>query len=358
MPYRKLWIVLLVGTILLGATSYVRVRKAIVAGTWYPANPQQLFQAAREYSRKAVDYDAPGKMIACVVPHAMWSVVGPISGAAYKHVHESEYDRVIVLSASHYASFRGGSIASVQFYKTPLGDVPLDLTAIKHITWSTLIQTRSVSYNQSLYTSGARQPVHEREQAIETQLPFLQAQNGTFLLVPILMGSLNDYQGNIDPEAIESVAETLREFINDRTLIVVATHFTHYGYDYGFHPFEKDVKNNVHKLDLEAMRYILDCDLQGFLNFLKRTKDPIDGAVPLAILTQLIPTRAHGELLRYTTSGDISGDYTDSISFASLAFFDPTLPIGTPKEHEVDKSKAPPAQFEKKKKPGKAQPNS
>jgi AmmeMemoRadiSam system protein B len=179
---------------------------------------------------------------------------------------------------------------------------------------------RSVIYAQR----SRRQPLHEVEHGIEVLLPFLQVQLGQeFRLLPIVMGSLTDRAGGIDEAAERSVVQGLAGVIDDRTLLIVSTNFTHYGYEYNFVPFQTDVRDRIRALDFAAFERILNRDLNGLEQFFEESDSNIPGRLPLRILLQLLPERAAGTVLAYDTSGNVTGDWERSVSYAGIAFFDP-----------------------------------
>jgi len=63
-------------------------------------------------------------------------------------------------------------------------------------------------------------------------------------------------------------------------------------------------------------------DSRGFLGYIEKTGATICGAYPIALLIEIIKQRARSaELLKYYTSGDLTGDYSSSVSYASIAFY-------------------------------------
>jgi len=328
--YGAIIALVLIGAILLGTTSLVRYRKSVLGGTWYPATVEQLDAAINQYLNHAPAADPPGKMIGAIVPHAPWPYSGKLSGQAFQHVVQGAYDRVIVITQSHTAKFNGCSIAAVQFYRTPFGPVPVDIDSVQKISWNSLVTRRSVSYDMSLFASGMRTPIHESEHGIETVLPFLQNRLGAFWLIPIVVGDFKNYRGKNDAKLVESVADSIRPLINDRTLVVATAHFTRYGRDYGFYPFDTDVALNIERLDLQAMRYVIRRDVDGLFNYLHETENPLGDPMALALFMEILPARARGVLIDRTTSRELTGSEDSSTTYATLGFFDPTLPIPEP----------------------------
>jgi AmmeMemoRadiSam system protein A len=66
--------------------------------------------------------------------------------------------------------------------------------------------------------------------------------------------------------------------------------------------------------------YIEKLDGVRFLNYCDKTGATICGRVPIAILLSMLPSNSKSELLKYTTSGELTGDFTNSVSYLSVAF--------------------------------------
>lgn len=321
---------LTLAAILIGATTYIRTRKPILNGTWYPAEPAEIASKVNGYMDSAKDFTAPGRLVAAVIPSAPWALAGPMSGEILRDVVPGAYDRVIVLTGSHASVIEGCSIAAVQFYETPFGGVPMDGDAMFMLTRNVLINSRSVVKNQNLITSGVRRPVHEREYGIEVVLPMLQARLGTFRLIPVVVGTLHDARDTISRDIIDEVAIALKPYVTSKTLIVVTTGFTHYGTDHGFRPFVDNISAKVEQHDLEAIRYVMNRDTPGFVQYLKTTRNPIDGAMALALMMRLLPKNTEAKLHHRVATGDIKGDFEESVSYASIGFYDPSRPVPEP----------------------------
>ena len=112
----------------------------------------------------------------------------------------------------------------------------------------------------------------------------------------------------------EAVQETKRKVV-----IICSTDFTHYGYNYGYMPFETDVKENMKKLDTDAIKFITQPDPKGFLNYTEKTGATICGKHALAVLLWLMKEKK-GTLLKYYTSGDIAGDYSNAVGYGAVVF--------------------------------------
>ena len=281
-----------------------RVRYPVVAGQFYTEDAARLAEQVDHFLKvgkpKAT---VEGKPVALIAPHAGYSYSGRCAGVAYATVQGQSYKRVVVVAVNHRGGrFTGGSILPVDAYKTPLGDVPLDKGACALLLKSKLFSTHSTA--------------HRAEHSLEVQLPFLQRAIGDFKLVPIVVG-------NGDVETFEAMAAELRKVTDDGTLVVASCDFTHYGRNFGFAPFTSDVRANIEKLDKGAVDFAVQRDMKGFWGYVQAKRATICGRCPVSVLLAMLPEKATGKLLNYYTSGDATGDYSQSVSYAAIVFTSP-----------------------------------
>ncbi len=275
------------------------VREPAVAGAFYPADRTELERTVERYLSEVPDQKLSGRVVGLIAPHAGYAYSGKTAAYGYKTLEGRGINRVVLLAPSHYLPFRGASILRVDGYETPLGTVKLDRKACGE-----LLESR-------LYSS--RPGVHAREHSLEVQLPFLQEVLGDFKLVPIVVGrvELDDYEG---------LASPLRKLLDKKTIIIASTDFTHYGYRFDYMPFRDNVRENIEKLDFGALKKIERLDAKGFLTYQRETGATICGRCPIGILLEALPEDARGHLLKYETSGDITGDFNNSVSYVSMVF--------------------------------------
>ncbi len=285
-----------------------QVRPAAVAGSWYPGDAQTLEHYLEQlFSEATPDPDSlSGPPVrALIVPHAGYQYSGATAAAAYRLVQGKHYERVIVLGPAHRGGFHGLSIADVDAYETPLGRIPLDTEAVARLRASPLV------------TSDPQ--AHRQEHSIEMQLPLLQhALAKGWKLLPILVGWL-------EAGDQAAAAELLKPLLDDRTLLVVSTDFTHYGPVYRYLPFPLNERTpqRIDALDRGAVEAILARDAKGFLEYKARTGITICGYQAVAILLELLPPEATGRVVAHTTSGALTGSYRMSVSYYAIAFRSP-----------------------------------
>jgi AmmeMemoRadiSam system protein B/AmmeMemoRadiSam system protein A len=276
------------------------VRPSALAGTWYAGTREGLEKQVKNFLAAAGPSRGKGRVGALIAPHAGYRYAGRSQAACYKAVEGASYERVILMGPTHNTSFRGFSVAPVTHYQTPLGEIPLDLEMIEMIK------------RHPLYCGDVPPLAHAREHSLEIELPFPQIVLGKFKLVPILVGSIGPYERTM-------IACALRPFADDRTLVVASSDFTHFGSRFGFSPFSPS-REKLKKLDMGAADLALKGDSDGFLNYRRDTGATICGSNPISILLSLLPAKFSGKLLSYTTSADLTGDYSDCVSYVSIAF--------------------------------------
>jgi AmmeMemoRadiSam system protein B len=187
-----------------------RIRPPAVAGSFYPADPDELralvracLAAGAGRPRGAGPAGDPGpggeaRPKALIVPHAGFVYSGPIAGSAYARLapFADAIRRVVLLGPSHRVGFEGLALSSAERFATPLGEIPLDADGAEVLL--RLPQVRVLD------------AAHSREHSLEVQLPFLQEVLGAFVLLPVVAG---DAAGQEVAEVIEAVwggDETLR----------------------------------------------------------------------------------------------------------------------------------------------------
>jgi AmmeMemoRadiSam system protein B len=148
------------------------------------------------------------------------------------------------------------------------------------------------------------------------QLPFLQFvskdQIKDLKIVPIMIADTK----------FEKIGKSIQEAVKElgrKAIIICSSDFTHYGFNYGYVPFDEDVKENMKKLDGEAIKLIEKADSKGFLDYTEKTGATICGKCGISVLLWLMKYKK-AELLKYYTSADIIGDYDNAVGYASIVF--------------------------------------
>ncbi len=289
---------------LAGAQPAGKVRPAVCAGSWYPGEPAALGRQIDDLLAQATPPALAGKPIGLICPHAGYQYCAPVSAAAYAALRGQSYRRVIVLAFSHRhaGGYRGIDVPKdLTAYATPLGEVPIDREVCDR-----LLANRLFSSNPA---------VGETEHSLELQLPFLQRVLKDFRLVPLLVGRMSDADN-------AAAAEAILPFVDAETLLVASTDFTHFGPNYGYQPFKDDVPDKLRELAEQAAGPLLKCDYDGFAAHLAKTQDTICGRGPVLLLLRILSMGggAVGVRAGLDTSGRITGDWTNSVTYQSFVF--------------------------------------
>jgi len=274
------------------------VREPVYSGSWYPGQADKLQEVLSAYFANVSKGEKVNfTPIALVSPHAGFVYSGQTAAYGFKALAEKKTDRIIVIAPSHRTHFNGAALPEEDFFRTPLGDIPVDLEAKKILLKNSAFKV----FN----------PAHSQEHSLEIQLPFLQARFKDFKLVPLVIGE-------VKKEGYQQLVKGLKEIVGPNTILVASSDFTHYGPNFGYLPFTKDIKNSLEKLDLGAVEFIEKCDFDGLYNYHQKTGITVCGIKPILLLLKYFNQDCQGKLIKYQTSGAITGDYVNSVSYCSI----------------------------------------
>ena len=270
---------------------------------WYTAQPDNLRAQIEGLFRKN-QVRPMEDVIALILPHAGYQYSGLIAAGGLKTT-ESKYERIVVIGPSHSVPMEEIlSVPRVTHYETPLGEVPLDVEFINKLLEHSVF--RNVPQSHEFGRGG-------QEHSVQIELPLLQHKWADFKFVPIVAGQCSH-------ETIEKAGNILGSLVDDGTLVIVSSDFVHYGPNYGYMPFDRDRREQIKKLDMGAYEFIAQLDGKGFVDYKRRTGATICGYVPIAVLLAMLEKPAEAHLVEYSTSGHLTGDFTNSVSYLSVAF--------------------------------------
>ena len=265
------------------------VRHPAVAGRFYPDDPDVLREEVRCYLSQPPS-PAPVRALGCIAPHAGYMYSGHVAGAVFARVQIPEL--CLVLCPNHTGVGRPLAIVSEGAWETPFGNVPIAgefAAALKRRC--RLLQEDSTA--------------HRDEHAAEVDLPFLQMLQPKLSFVPIALGT-----GQFEP--LEQLGNAIAEAIAAQTasvLIVASSDMNHY---------ESDAITRVK--DHRAIAPILRLDARTLYDVVTREDISMCGFGPaVAMLTAVKKLGAtSAELVKYATSGDVSGDRDLVVGYAGL----------------------------------------
>lgn len=264
------------------------VRTPAVAGRFYPRDSDELRRDIVEYtsfhSAKRVT------AIGCISPHAGYIYSGHVAGAVFAQLEIPEH--VVILCPNHTGMGHPLAIMTRTAWKTPLGEVAADPEL-----GAALIERFPLLHEDSA--------AHRSEHAIEVQLPFLQVRRPELSMVPIAVGTR-------DLDVLHGLGQALADAISaqpDKVLIVASSDMNHY---------ESDAITRIK--DHKAIERVLALDARGLWEVVREEHISMCGFGPsvamLAAAQRLGATEA--TLVKYATSGDVSGDYDRVVGYAGI----------------------------------------
>jgi MEMO1 family protein len=265
------------------------IRSPAVAGRFYPSDPRAL---AAEIDKYTAGAGAKVAARACLVPHAGYMYSGHVAGTVYGSLEIPS--RCVLIGPRHFPYGAPLSILTEGSWATPFGEAPIDSElAVEIARASPVLREDSLA--------------HQTEHSLEVQVPFLQRLAPDFRFVPIVLAS--DRFG-----ALEELGHGLSRSLAAETqpvLLVISSDMNHY---------ESDSITRVK--DRKAIDRILAVDPRGLYDTVRNEEISMCGyaaaVVSLVALRDLGATEA--KLIRYATSGDVSGDRDEVVGYAGIVF--------------------------------------
>jgi hypothetical protein len=259
------------------------MRQPAVAGSFYPADPDQLRKLVRGFLDAAGPGAAPCAPKAIIAPHAGYIFSGPVAGFAHARLGagRDRITRVVLAGPAHRVRFSGVALAAAEAFLTPFGPVPVDPGAAAAL--------------RDLPGVRSDDRPHVHEHSLEVQLPFLQEVLGPFSLVPLAVGEA-------DPALVDSVLERL--WGGPETAIVVSSDLSHY-------------------LDLDQARRLDRATSAAIVGLHPEALGPEDACGRVPVCGLLAAARRHGlkgELLDLRTSADTAGPRDQVVGYGAYAF--------------------------------------
>ena len=277
------------------------VRKPAVAGQFYPSDAAELSSLIDSCylhplgpGRAPPAPRAEADLVAVVCPHAGYVYSGPVAAHSYLHVSSmAAPELVVVVAPNHYGIGSGVSTFREGEWETPLGRMRVDGAAAQRLA--------------SLADIVAFDPAaHRLEHSLEVQLPFIQRMYGDG--VPLLPISLLFQDIDTSKAVGAAVAGVAR---GKRAILIASSDLTHY---------EPAVQ--AREKDMAAIQRVLEMDVEGFYSTLERLGVTACGFGAIAAVMEASKALGlkRGELLKYASSGDTTGDNLEVVGYGALRF--------------------------------------
>ncbi|MBC7128343.1 MAG: MEMO1 family protein [Thermoplasmatales archaeon] len=258
-------------------------RKAVVAGSFYEKNKEELINEIKECFLKGPGEipevkEGRGKIKGVVVPHAGYIYSGYVAAHVYHAIAKDGFpDRFIIMGPNHYGYGSPVAISTHGSWLTPLGKVFIDENAKK--------LAKGIICEDEI--------AHTYEHSIEVQIPFLQFL-GEFKFIPICF-AMQDY------ETAREVGEIISE---EDALIIASSDFSHVSFSK--FPSREDIEE-VRRMDRIAIDEILRMDAKRLIEKVEENDITMCGYGAVAAMLEAVKKRGakNAKLLKYATSYDV-----------------------------------------------------
>jgi len=273
------------------------------SGAWYPDQPAELERLLDELFERSRQRTGPFLFpngLGYITPHAGPQYSGTVAAAVYRSLEQQKPERIVALAFPHHGGLKGMAVPDVETISTPLGEVAID---------------REFAAGFARVAEG-----QVCDHSFEIQLPFLQRAVPGARVTPL-------YVGRAGAEERRAAAERLAAAWRPGVVFLASSDFTHYGRGFGYVPFPADgaVAFHLRELDFECAEAAGSLDPSLFLETLEERGATVCGSGPIALLLEVMRLLGGDDIyqatLDYDTSGNLTGDYRHSVSYAALGYF-------------------------------------
>jgi MEMO1 family protein len=280
-------------------------RPSPIAGRWYPNDPEQLAETVDRYINAAVLPSFEGEIIGVMAPHAGLIYSGPVAGYSFAALKGMQPELVVVVSPMHHPYNQQLLTSAHSNYATPLGQVPVDHNLLGML-------------NDKLEDEGGVQLTaikNDPEHSLEIELPFLQRVfPSSFRLLPIMVREQTR-------QVARSLGTALAALLQGEPAVLVAsTDLSHF--------FSQAVAKD---LDEEILRRVESLDPNRLFEAEEQGLGYACGHAALAAVVWACKSLGanQAKVLHYATSGEVSGDFSQVVGYASAVFTRPTSSFST-----------------------------
>ncbi|MDE1824317.1 MAG: AmmeMemoRadiSam system protein B [Candidatus Micrarchaeota archaeon] len=274
------------------------MRNAVASGSMYPADADELSGTISELLNKAVVNPKDiGNAVAYIAPHADYKYSGLVAAHAYKALSLSkalkDVDTFVIVGPNHNGIGTRISV-SKDSWQTPLGEVEIDNEFADELL--------AMSVGMLEDEEG-----HRLEHSIEVQLPFLQS---IVKRPKCCFISMLD-QTEDASRAVAQDVDAVRKRLNRDIMFIATSDLNH-----------DESADIAMEKDTPLLEKLSAFDTKGFYSELNNRRDSACGFGPMAAAEQYSKQRKArtGKMLKYATSGDVTGDRSSVVGYASMAF--------------------------------------
>jgi hypothetical protein len=278
----------------------LNLRQPAVAGSFYEGNSKSLNKQIEDcFLHKlgpgkipSVNPKRQNNIVGLVSPHAGYMYSGPVAANGFYNIAlGGKPDTIIILGPNHRGFGEDISIMAEGKWKTPLGELEIDAEIAEDI----LKNSKTIKNDKK---------AHQYEHSIEVQLPFIQYVYGNNIkFVPICM-TRQDIDTDIE------IAQSICSSVVDKNILIIASSdFTHY-----------EPQEYAESVDKQAINAILEFSPKKLYDMIYHQNLTMCGPGPITVMLIACETLGakKAKLLKYATSGDVSGVYGQVVGYASI----------------------------------------
>jgi AmmeMemoRadiSam system protein B/AmmeMemoRadiSam system protein A len=277
-----------------------QIRRATVAGTWYPGDPNELAQTVD--GLLAAAQPAGGAPIGLIVPHAGYAYSAPVAAYGFRQLERGEYDVAVIIAADHQPPISNPiSVWAEGGFETPLGIVPVDT----EIAQALIAADPRITFDPA---------AHEGEHMIEIELPFLQRVCSNCRIVPILMDGE-------DEEAVQVLADALLKVLpSERVVVIASSDLSHYpSYDDAV-TVDGATLAAIETFDPAQVQATINASMaHGYPNLVTCACGEAPILVTMRVAAGLGADTA--TILQYANAGDVTGDHSQVVGYGAVMFW-------------------------------------
>ncbi len=262
-------------------------RETVADGIYYPADPEQLYQAITRTHRECTDLTRNASVV--VAPNGGYQITLRYIFTALRAA-KPRPELVCILAPPNSSTSTGNALPESDEFATPFGPIPVATGLVEQIVHG----EGSFRYDEI---------AHLGDHSIEIVLPVMHYLFGPVPIIPILCGTLTE-------EELSASARTLRTVLRGKNVLTIVS-----GNMSGF--------TNPEHADLcarQTIRLLMNGPREAVFPGIPMLAHTPRSLWPLILAHLIAPENTRPELLhRGTFETEFEGD-TGSVVFASLAY--------------------------------------
>lgn len=264
------------------------IRQPAVADRFYPGTSEALTRTVKELLPSPLPANRK-KAIAAISPHAGYIYSGAVAAETLSSIQIPP--TVVILGLNHHG--QGAPVAlSRAIWEMPMGKVNVNSEMADLL----LGEGSPIVHDET---------AHRFEHSLEVQLPFLQALQAHLTIAPVVLS-------HVTYTMCEKIGSTLAKAIQAASgdiLIIASSDMTHY-----------ESRKSASTKDALALSQIEQMNPKGLYDTVHSNRISMCGIIPVTVA--LIAAKALGattaEVIRYTDSGEVSGDTDQVVGYAGV----------------------------------------